>query len=75
MDLAREKFKRIVAEKDRLAEHGVRVRVIGNSSLLPQDLQDLIRQTEEITKDNNERILNVAFSYTSREEMTQVAGN
>ncbi len=39
LDLARDKFRRLLGERDRLAEHGVRVRVIGNVALLPQDLQ------------------------------------
>ena len=49
---------------------GVRVRIIGNLSYLPQDLRDIISQVEAATKDNNESVLNIALSYTSREEMT-----
>lgn len=71
-NLAREKFKRLLEEKENLKEQGIRVNVIGQRSRLPQDLQDLIREAQNATKDNNKRTLNVAFSYTSREEMTQV---
>jgi undecaprenyl diphosphate synthase len=37
LKLAREKFERLIDEKERLAEHGVRVKVIGNLNLLPKD--------------------------------------
>ena len=40
--------------------------------MLPEDLRSLIRRAEEVTAENGERTLNVAFSYASREEMTQV---
>ena len=42
MNLARDKFRRLIGEADRFAEAGVRVKVLGNVSLLPQDLRDLI---------------------------------
>ena len=72
LDLAREKFKRLLDEKSKLAENGVCVKVIGNIGLLPDDIQKLIFETEECTKNNQGKRLNVAFAYTSRDEMTQV---
>ncbi|CAH1109958.1 unnamed protein product [Psylliodes chrysocephalus] len=70
MQLAREKFQRLFKEKEKLKEEGVCIRVIGNLSLLPEDLRKLIAEATLITKDNTKSILNVAFSYTSREEIT-----
>jgi ditrans,polycis-polyprenyl diphosphate synthase len=52
--------------RDKLMEHGVCIRVIGNLSLLPQDIQKLIAQAMILTKDNNKAILNVAFAYTGK---------
>ncbi len=72
LDLAREKFRRLLDEREKLKEAGVRVRVIGNVHLLPDDLKSLIADAEAATKDNSTRTLNVAFSYTSRDEITQV---
>ncbi|CAH1180346.1 unnamed protein product [Phaedon cochleariae] len=69
MGLAREKFQKLLEEKDRLMKEGVCIRVIGNLSLLPEDLQELITKAMLLTKDNNRSILNVAFSYTSRDEI------
>ncbi|XP_046404463.1 dehydrodolichyl diphosphate synthase complex subunit DHDDS isoform X2 [Ischnura elegans] len=69
MELAREKFQRILDEKEKLMQHGVRLRVIGNITLLPRDVQELIAKAMLITKDNSKTFLNVAFAYTAREEM------
>ncbi|CAD6996374.1 unnamed protein product [Ceratitis capitata] len=71
LDLAREKFQKILLEEQKLNEHGVRIRVIGNIGLLPEDLQALIAKAMVITEQNGKLFLNIAFSYTSRDEMTQ----
>lgn len=71
MNLARDKFRRLIGEADRFAEAGVRVRVLGNVDLLPADLQELIAQATQLTAANSKATLNIAFSYTSRDEMTR----
>ncbi|CAG9857006.1 unnamed protein product [Phyllotreta striolata] len=71
MQLAREKFQKLFEEKDKLMQEGVCIRVIGNLCLLPDDIRKLIAEAMLLTKDNTRSILNVAFSYTSREEITQ----
>ncbi|KAL6267664.1 dehydrodolichyl diphosphate synthase complex subunit DHDDS [Pogonomyrmex barbatus] len=70
LQLAREKFKRLLDEKEKLMEHGVCIRVIGNLSMLPEDICKLIAEAMIITKDNNKAFLNVAFAYTSKDEIT-----
>jgi len=70
MTLAREKFNLLLKEKEKLKEHGIRIRIIGNIRLLPTDLQKLVVEATESTRLNNKAVLNVAFSYTSREEMS-----
>ncbi|XP_063225620.1 dehydrodolichyl diphosphate synthase complex subunit DHDDS [Bacillus rossius redtenbacheri] len=70
MQLAREKFQRLLSEKDKLMEHGVCIRVIGNLSLLPPDVHKLIADAVIMTRDNSKAFLNVAFSYTARDEIT-----
>jgi len=71
MELFRQKFKSLVDEKDKLLESGFCVRVIGNLSLMPQDIQKHIAETMILTKDNKKAFLNVALAYTAREEMAQ----
>lgn len=69
MELARKKFKRLMEEKDKIQEYGVCVRVLGNVSLLPNDIQEIIAEVVTYSKDNTRAILNVCFAYTSRDEM------
>ena len=52
LKLAQEKFERLIEEKDRLAEQGVRVNVIGNLSLLPKELQLLVEKATSLTRKN-----------------------
>ncbi|XP_023349223.1 dehydrodolichyl diphosphate synthase complex subunit DHDDS [Eurytemora carolleeae] len=61
----------LISEEEKLKQHGVRVKIIGNMSYLPDDIQQLIAQAEQITELNSGSTLNVAFSYTAREEITQ----
>lgn len=75
MELAREKFRKLLEEKDKFMKEGVCIRVIGNLSLLPEDLRQLIAESMLITKDNKKAILNVAFAYTSRDEITHSIKN
>ncbi|KAH8265077.1 hypothetical protein KR038_011254 [Drosophila bunnanda] len=70
-NLAREKFARLLQETARLEEHGIRIRVIGNIELLPPDLQKLVATAMLSTERNAKLFLNVAFAYTSRDEITQ----
>ncbi|ODQ79997.1 hypothetical protein BABINDRAFT_176150 [Babjeviella inositovora NRRL Y-12698] len=71
MSLAKAKF-RVMCEHGELAEeYGVRIRILGNTALLPQDVLEVLRASEEITKNNTRATLNVCFPYTSRDEMTE----
>jgi ditrans,polycis-polyprenyl diphosphate synthase len=70
LQLFREKIRMLIAEEEKLREHGIRVNIIGDLKLLPEDVQQLIASAIKITEDNNKFTLNVAFSYTSREEIT-----
>ncbi|KAL2724539.1 dehydrodolichyl diphosphate synthase complex subunit DHDDS [Vespula squamosa] len=70
MELARQKFQSLLDEKEKLMEHGICVRIIGNLELLPEDLRKLVAEAIIITKSNNKAFLNIAFAYTSRDEMT-----
>ncbi|XP_078485066.1 dehydrodolichyl diphosphate synthase complex subunit DHDDS-like [Ciona intestinalis] len=71
MELARTKFERILKEKDKLEELGVRLCVVGELDMLPDSLQTLAKQLITTTKNNYKCKLNVCAAYTSRLEMTQ----
>ncbi|KAI5967143.1 RER2 [Candida margitis] len=70
MDLAKSKFTQINQNGLICEEYGVRIKLIGNLKLLPPDVLQILRETEEITKNNTRAVLNVCFPYTSRDEMT-----
>ncbi|XP_055608074.1 dehydrodolichyl diphosphate synthase complex subunit DHDDS [Uranotaenia lowii] len=69
MSLAREKFKKLLEERDKLHERGICIRIIGNTNMLPLDIQHLLAEAVLLTKNNTNAFLNVAFAYTSRDEM------
>ena len=69
MEIARKKFKRLMEEKEKIQKYGVCVRVLGNISLLPYDIQEIIAEVVTFSKHNTRSILNVCFAYTSRDEM------
>lgn len=71
LELAREKFARLMEEKDQLHERGICIRMVGNWSLLPLDLQKSMAAATLLTYGNTRAVLNVAFAYTSRDEMTE----
>lgn len=70
MDLAAEKFTKLLEEKDKLAKHGVCIRVIGNISLLPERTRKLTAEAIIATRQNTKCYLNLAIAYTSREEIS-----
>lgn len=69
MELARKKFLRLLEEKDQIMKHGVCVRVIGDLTLLPRDVQEVIAEAMFISRNNTRATLNVCLAYTSRQEM------
>lgn len=52
--------------RDKLNEHGICIRVIGNFYLIPEDIKKQIAEAMIMTKDNKRAILNVAFAYTCK---------
>lgn len=69
MELARQKFTRLMEEKEMIQKHEVCVRVLGNLSLLPEDIQRTVAEVVNLSKNNTRATLNVCFSYTSRDEI------
>ncbi|KAG0698435.1 Dehydrodolichyl diphosphate synthase complex subunit DHDDS [Chionoecetes opilio] len=70
MELAAEKLSKILEEKDKLAEHGVCINVLGDLSLLPSSIQRMAAQAMLATRHNSCFFLNLAIAYTGREEIT-----
>jgi len=71
MELAREKFRKLLEEKDQIEKHGVRFRFFGNATLLPLDVQRLMAEIEILTMHNDKAFLNVCIAYTSQDELNR----
>jgi len=52
-----------------------KLQIIGQKERLPKFLQKRIKEAEELTKNNKERILNLAISYGGRPEIIQAVKN
>ncbi|KAG0283352.1 cis-prenyltransferase, partial [Dissophora globulifera] len=50
-------------------QYGIGIRVLGDDTLLPEDVRKVVRRAVDLTKSNNRAILNMCFPYTSREEL------
>ena len=57
-------------ELNNLHKNGVKIKVIGRLNLLSNSLQEQINNAIELTKNNNKITLCIAFSYGSRQEIT-----
>lgn len=69
-ELATEKFKRLLNEKEKIDQMQVCIRVFGDISLLPEGLQQIISQVVDMSKNYTNLYMNVCLAYTSRDEMT-----
>jgi len=70
MNLAKDNLIKLIEEDAIITRHGVSVRAIGNTSLLPEDVQQVIATAVQKTAHHTKTILNVCVAYTSREEIT-----
>ncbi len=56
-------------------EDGIRVGVIGQRERLPKSLQEAVKITEEVTKNNNKLFLNLAISYGGKWDILNAVKN
>ncbi|XP_059060155.1 dehydrodolichyl diphosphate synthase complex subunit DHDDS-like [Achroia grisella] len=75
MDLARDKFQRLLDDIDQINEWGVRIHIAGRLSLLPADLRALVSRGMLATQYNNKLRLNIAYAYTGRDEISRAASH
>ena len=51
-------------------KYGVRVRVLGDLSLLPKEVLEQVARAVIMSQDNKNALLNVCFAYSSQHEIT-----
>jgi len=71
MKLAKEKFQNLLEEEESLMKEGICIQIVGDWSLVPSDLRPMMAKAMTMTRHNTRAKLNVAFAYTSRNEMTR----
>ncbi|MBQ7370087.1 MAG: di-trans,poly-cis-decaprenylcistransferase [Clostridia bacterium] len=67
-DLIRTQFESAMAQLDK---YEVRVKIIGDVSLLPKDVQEIVQKVEKKTEKFTGKGLNVALAYGSRAELVR----
>jgi len=68
----KEKFLSVLTD-ERVNRYKIRVQMVGDPALLPDDLLQAIRAAEEATKDHTGFCLNVALAYGGRNEIVLAA--
>lgn len=66
--LFKEYFTELYNKKE-IMEDSVKINFPGNISLLPEDIQEIIRKTEEKTKNNKNYIINFCIAYGGHDEI------
>lgn len=61
--------KTLLNELDEMHKENVKIRFLGNVSELSEELQKIVKNAEEKTKENSGVNLNIAFNYGSRNEI------
>ncbi len=69
MDLAVEKFHDLISDNEIVMKLNVRVKVLGDLSLLREDVRASASQAMHVTRNNTACTLNICFSYTSSWEV------
>ncbi|KAH8117121.1 Decaprenyl diphosphate synthase-like protein [Phellopilus nigrolimitatus] len=69
MKLARDKLHELCEKGNLLDEYGVRLCVLGRTSMLPVDVQEAVQKAENMTRHNDRAILNLCMPYASRDEI------
>ena len=75
MALCEEKLRRMCDEEHMVQRRGVRVRVVGDLGRLTPSLRAEMQNVMRLTQDNTQALLNVCFSYTSRNEIATATGH
>ena len=71
MELTKQKIAKLMEEKDKIMEHGVCIRVLGDLTLLPPETRKAVAEVVRFSKSNTKCFLNVCLAYTSRHEIAE----
>lgn len=69
MDMAKTKLVQMSQHGELFDRYGASVRIVGDRSLVRDDVLEQVDRAVEMTKGNKQAVLNVCFPYTGREEI------
>lgn len=69
MDMAKIKLTQLSQHGELLDRYGARIRILGQKSLLKEDVLEAMDRACNMTAHNERTVLNVCFPYTSRDEI------
>ncbi len=72
MNLAIEKFDYMTEQSELVKKYDVRIRVIGELEMLPEDVRRAAERAMAMTKSNRGPIVNICFPYTAKAELITV---
>lgn len=70
MDMAKTKLVQMAQHGELFERYGASLRILGDRSLLREDVLKRVDRAVEMTAKNDKAVLNVCFPYTGREEIT-----
>jgi tritrans,polycis-undecaprenyl-diphosphate synthase [geranylgeranyl-diphosphate specific] len=70
--LFKDRFNRVL-DDERVHRHRIRVKMVGDRSLLPEDVQRAIARAEQATAGYDSHFLHVAIAYGGRNEIVRAA--
>jgi ditrans,polycis-polyprenyl diphosphate synthase len=70
MDMAKTKLVQMSQHGELFERYGAAVRVLGDRSLVRDDVLEQVDRAVDLTRHNTNAVLNVCFPYTGREEIT-----
>lgn len=68
MKIFKKEFSKLKKDK-RIHENKIKLRFIGKTELFDEDIQKLVSDLEEMTKDYNDYTINFAFAYGGKQEI------
>ena len=71
-ELFKERFTRVLSD-ERVHRYRIRIQMVGNRSLIPDDLRAAVETAEAATKDYDGFTLNIALAYGGRNEIVLAA--
>jgi tritrans,polycis-undecaprenyl-diphosphate synthase [geranylgeranyl-diphosphate specific] len=71
-DLFKEKLSQVVQD-ERVKKYRIRIQMVGDRNLLPDDLREAVDSAEDLTRDHDGFCLNIALAYGGRNEIVLAA--